>query len=126
MSSMEAELIALTEATKTVVYLRKLMSLFGYPQHSPTPIGVDNQSVLAVSKSVMIAWKNRHIPLRYFKVRELIKNGDVELYYVSSADNDSDLLTKSLSRELFEKHRSSMVFEVPIMDFEKIVPIFTG
>jgi hypothetical protein len=126
LSTMEAELIALCECSKTVAYIRRLMASMGYPQPEPTKIGVDNQSAISVSESVMIAWKNRHIPLRYFKVRQLIKDNAVELYYVPSADNDSDFFTKALPQDLFDKHRSSMVFEIPNIPLETDIPLEPG
>ena len=125
LSTMEAELIALIEACKTVLYLRYLMADMGYAQCSATKIGVDNQSVLAVSESIMIAWKNRHIPLRYFKVRDLVMAGDIELYYVQSDDNTADCLTKALGQPLFQKHRASLISKLPPMDHTAAVPIFT-
>ena len=125
LSTFEAELIALLECSKTTIYLRRLMAELGYIQESPSRIGVDNQSVLAVSESLMIAWKNRHIPIRYFKIRELVRAKQIELYYVTSADNDSDLFTKQLAIESFAKHRSTILIEVPDMDFDAKVPVFS-
>ena len=74
----------------------------------------------------MVAWKNRHIPLRYFKVRQLIKDNVVELYYIHSADNDSDFFTKALPPGLFDKHRASMVFEIPGIPLEADILLEPG
>jgi hypothetical protein len=124
LSSMEAELVALTEAVKTTLYTRRMMVDYGY-ESRPSVIGVDNQSVLAVSESLMITWRNRHIPLRYFFVREHI-GIDINLQYVRSNDNGSDNQTKMLGIESFERHRSGQVVIVPDMDFEATVPTFTN
>jgi hypothetical protein len=124
LSSMEAELVALTEAVKTTLYTRRMMVDYGY-ESRPSVIGVDNQSVLAVSESLMITWRNRHIPQRYFFVREKI-GADINLQYVRSNDNGSDNQTKMLGIESFERHRSGQVVIVPDMDFEATVPTFTN
>ena len=80
---------------------------------------------MAVSESIMIAWKNRHIPLRYFKVRQLILDKELELYYAPSDESVADAMTKSLGPELFEKHRASMMSKLPPMDHDAEIPLFS-
>ena len=44
LSTCEAELIALSEATKDVVYLRKLVAGLGASEPDPTPLSTDSKS----------------------------------------------------------------------------------
>ena len=112
MSSMEAELIAMTEAAKTVVYFRGLMNELGFPQVEPARIDVDNQSCIQMSRSTMSCYRNRHIPIRYYYCKQLIKDGEIDPQWIPSAENMSDLFTKCVSGELFDKHQDSMSREV--------------
>ena len=79
-------------------------------------IDVDNQSCIQMARSTMSCYKNRHIPIRYFWIKDLMKTGEVELQWVASADNTSDLLTKCVSAELFEVHREKVSKTVKLKD----------
>lgn len=105
MSTCEAELIALTTASLTLVWCRRLLAdMMNSKLKSPSKIYCDNQSAIAVSESEMINWANRHIPLRYFKVRELIRDRLIEVEYVRSQDNHSDMMTKQLPKVTLLQH----------------------
>ena len=49
LSSCEAEIIALSEAAKDMVYLRKLVSGLGESETGPSPLATDSQSARDVS-----------------------------------------------------------------------------
>ena len=49
LSTCEAEIIALSEATKDVVYLRKLVSGLGHAEPGPSTLRTDSQSARDVS-----------------------------------------------------------------------------
>ena len=100
LSSMEAELVACTECCKSVVYQRTLLTELGFKQTGPSTVQVDNQSCIQMNRSQMATYRNRHIPLRYHFVKDLLADGTVDLEWVRSEDNVSDLLTKSLGKAL--------------------------
>lgn len=105
MSTCEAELIALSTAAQTVVWARRLLSDFtGVETTPPCDVYCDNQSAIAVSESEMMSWRNRHIPLRYFKVREMIKGQLIKPVYIRSQDNHSDIMTKQLPKTTLLQH----------------------
>ena len=107
LSSMEAELIALNKTAKTVMFYRVFLKEMGYEQISKSMIKVDNQSAIQMSRSQMATYRNRHVPLRYFKIKELLET-DIDLEWVSSKENVADLFTKSVNNDLFQKHRDSV------------------
>ena len=45
----------------------------------------------------------------YFKVRELVACGELEVEHVDTAENASDILTKSLGEPLYSKHRARVM-----------------
>ena len=116
MSTMESELVALTTASLNAIYLRALATSFGFPPTGPTVMHEDNRSAITVANSTTINRAPRHIARRHFKVRELIHgtHGEapsITVEYIKSALNTADLLTKSLTTELFQRHRSSLVVQ---------------
>ena len=46
------------------------------------------------------------------KICELVAEGHIEVRYVATAENASDLLTKPLAKDLFDKHRATLGFTV--------------
>ena len=53
--------------------------------------------------------RSRHVDRRYFKVRELFFEGELVVESVPTADNSADLLTKSLPRDAYERHRARLL-----------------
>ena len=41
--------------------------------------------------------------IKFYFIRDLIKEGTIKLYYVTSKNNKADILTKSLNRVKFKK-----------------------
>ena len=52
-----------------------------------------------------------HVDRRYFKVRELQALGEVHVEHVDTALNSADVLTKPISRELFDRHCATLMGE---------------
>ena len=53
--------------------------------------------------------RSRHIERRYLKIRELVAQGHIKVVYKPTADNHADVLTKSLPRELHDKHCDALM-----------------
>jgi hypothetical protein len=49
-------------------------------------------------------FRTRHVDTRYHFVREFIEDGFIRIEFVRSAENDSDLFTKTVGQELYERH----------------------
>ena len=59
----------------------------------PLPIKVQVDNVRANNSSV--SEKTRHVDLRAHFVRDMIKDQVIEINFVKSAENDSDIMTKN-------------------------------
>ena len=55
--------------------------------------------------------QTKHINTRYHFVRELIEDGIIEVEFVRSENNDSNIFTKNLGRELFKRHSGKIMAE---------------
>jgi hypothetical protein len=58
------------------------------------------------------------VDTRYHFVREFIKDGFIKIKFVRSVENDSDLFTKNVNQELYEKHTKKF-----LEDSEVTVPV---
>jgi hypothetical protein len=56
-----------------------------------------------MSKNASTGFRTWHIDTRYHFVREFI-DGFIKIEFVRSIENDSDLFTKNVNQELYEKH----------------------
>ena len=97
LSSCEAEIIALSEATKDVVYLRKFVRGLGAPEDKPSWLGTDSQSARDVSYNPEHHDRMKHVQRRHFFVRDMVESFELEVPFVRTADNLADILTKPMS-----------------------------
>jgi len=108
LSSTEAEIMAASQAACEIMYFRGLLSEMGEDMSKPTVLYVDNQGAVVLAKHKSSCQRSRHIERRYLKIRELVAEGHIEVRYVATAENASDLLTKPLAKDLFDKHRATL------------------
>ena len=96
LSTCEAEIIALSEAAKDVVYLRKLVSGLGEAEPSPSTLRTDSQSARDVSYNPEHHDRMKHVQRRHFYVRDMVETFELEVPFVRTADNIADFFTKPM------------------------------
>jgi len=107
MSSTEAEVIAASQAALELVFLRRLLEEMGEPVEGPTVLYVDNSGAVELSKHHKSCHRSRHVLRRYFKVRELVAEGLIEVRWVDTKSNLADLLSKgTIEPEQYESLRT--------------------
>ena len=94
LSSCEAELIALSEATKDVVYLRKLVAGLDAREKGASKLSTDSQSARDVSYNPEHHGRVKHVERRHFYVRDMVEKFEIEVPFVRTADNVADFFTK--------------------------------
>ncbi|KAK2970863.1 hypothetical protein RJ640_022305 [Escallonia rubra] len=65
-------------------------------------------SAIALAKNPVFHDRSKHIDTRYHFIRESIAKKQVQVKFVKSEDQDADIFTKLLNREVFEKLRSRL------------------
>jgi hypothetical protein len=66
----------------------------------------DNNSTIKLSKNPVLHGRSKHIDVRFHFLRDLTKEGKVELIHCRSAEQIADILTKPLKAESFVKLRA--------------------
>ena len=56
---------------------------------------VDNSGAVELAKHRKSCDRSRHVQRRYFKVRELVAEGEIEVRHIDTHENVSDILTKN-------------------------------
>ncbi|PRQ41856.1 putative RNA-directed DNA polymerase [Rosa chinensis] len=106
LSTTEAEFVAATSGACQAIWLRKLLGVLGNNQQGPTDIYCDNVSAIKLSKNPVLHGRSKHIDVRYHFLRDLCKDGVINVIYCKSEDQIADIMTKPLKTAVFEKLRS--------------------
>jgi hypothetical protein len=109
LSSTEAELIAVDEASRELRYLEKLLADLGVPAPRPTPIGQDNLSTCTLVGSTHFNPRTRHVALRYHHTGSLQRAGVLQVRYLPTEHMQSDLLTKGVAVGLHQRHTAVLM-----------------
>ncbi|KAI5084902.1 hypothetical protein GOP47_0001071 [Adiantum capillus-veneris] len=106
LSSTEAEYVAMTLALKEGIWLKHfLMETTLFP-NQPLVLHCDNMSAIMLARNLKHLEKTKHIyiAMKLQFIRELIREGSIELSHVRTEQQWADFLTKSIPKA---KHRES-------------------
>jgi peroxiredoxin family protein len=71
-------------------------------------------SSIKLAKNPIMHGRSKHIDVRFHFLRELCKEGVIELKHCNTQDQIADIMTKALKMDTFEKLRGLLgVCEVP-------------
>ena len=100
LSTTEAEYMAISEAAKEAVYLRRFIKKMGFDEeiNEPTTINNDNLGAQQLVRNPVYHARTKHIDIKYHYVREIFKNKLIDLQYVQTQDMIADGLTKKLNK----------------------------
>jgi hypothetical protein len=112
-STAEAELIALDQAVREALWLRKMCKGLNI---DTSPIGgaptiivyEDNEACLNIANGSRWSQETKHVQVKHFAVREDVRDKRVEVLRVDTAENIADMFTKALGRVKFQKFRKMM------------------
>nr|GEZ08203.1 retrovirus-related Pol polyprotein from transposon TNT 1-94 [Tanacetum cinerariifolium] len=99
-SSTEAEYISLSGCCAQILWMHSQLTDYGF-HFNKIPLYCDNKSVIALCCNNVQHSKAKHIDVRYHFIKEQVKNGIVELYFVRKEYQLADIFTKPLPRERF-------------------------
>lgn len=102
-SATAAEIYALHEALREVLWARYFLHELGFKQQ-PIPIYEDNDGVVKLVR-LNSGWagKSKHLEIRFFKAKDMVDAKVIQVIHVSSGQQLADHLTKPLSRNAFNK-----------------------
>eukprot|EP00253_Pinus_taeda_P009321 PITA_09321 len=125
LSSAETEYRGAVEASKEALWLRKILSEFGFQQQHRTTLWCDNQSAIQLCKDLVQHQRSKHIELHMHFIRELIHDHVLELQYCSTNDQVADIFTKALTKAKFTKLRFMVEFrKLSLKGDRPLVPPF--
>jgi hypothetical protein len=107
-STAEAEYVAATAAVNQAIWIRKLMADLQMEQKESTQILVDNQAAIAIAKNPVFHGKTKHFKLKLYFLREVQREGEIQLIYCKTENQNVDILTKPLPQAKYEFFRQRL------------------
>ena len=84
------------------------MKKLSHEQKGCTTIMCDNSSTIKLSRNQVMHGMSKHIDVQFHFLRDLTKDGVVELIHCGTQEQVADLMTKPLKLEAFQKLRTMM------------------
>ena len=85
-----------------------LDELIGHEHIKPSIIFEDNLGAIYLTRNSQISQRTKHIDVQHHFIRSMIENRVVDMKFVQSKNNTSDVMTKNLAEDLFLKHKKSI------------------
>ncbi|GKA10004.1 retrovirus-related pol polyprotein from transposon TNT 1-94 [Tanacetum coccineum] len=96
-----SECISLSRCCAQILWMRSQLTDYGLA-FNKIPLYYDNKSAIALCCNNDMHSRSKHIDIRYHFIKERVKHGVVELYFVRMEYQLADIFTKALAREHFE------------------------
>lgn len=101
LSTTEAEFVAAAEATKEIIWLKRLFDDIAPLNTIPT-LQVDNASAVRLARNPEFHQRTKHIDIKYHFVRDKFLSGEINVEHVDGEHQLADILTKALPKPRFE------------------------
>jgi hypothetical protein len=109
LSVTEAEAAAAVPCAQGMLFALNLLESIGLKVKKPMLLYCDNQGAVDLFNGWSVAGRTRHVSTKINWMRELKEQGLLEVRWVRSADNCSDLYTKNLGGDVYDKHAQKFV-----------------
>ena len=102
----EVEYVAAAQATKEIIWIRKILEDLQEKQKASTPLFVDNSSAIQLTRNPKFHDRTKHINTKYNLIRHHVKAKIIHLTYFPTLEQITDIFTKALGLEKFKNFRS--------------------
>ena len=99
LSTTEAEYVAVSAVVKEIKFLYQMSRSMEIKVPQPIKVQVDNVGAIWLANNSSVSERTKHVDLRPHFVRDMIKDQVIEMNFVKSAENGSDIMTKNQQRQ---------------------------
>ena len=78
----------------------------------PIKVQVDNDGEIWLTNNSSVSERTEHIDLKPYFVRDMIRDQVIQINFVKSAENDSDIMTKNHQGQHYMYAKSKLVYTV--------------
>jgi hypothetical protein len=109
LSTTEAEYVSISEIVKEVLFVVAVLMSMEIEVQKPVVIKCDNNGAIFLTNNCTTSNRTKHVDVRRHFVREYTQSGAIKVVFVRSEDNDSDMMTKNVAGNLYEKHAAKVL-----------------
>nr|GEV25692.1 Gag-Pol polyprotein [Tanacetum cinerariifolium] len=118
-SSAETEYVSLSACCAQVLWMRTQLTDYGF-YFDKIPMYCNSKVAIAISCNHVQHSCTKHIDVRYHFIKEKVKKGIVELFFVRTEYQLADLFTKALLEERIYNKRTHKIHESMNVNFDEI------
>jgi hypothetical protein len=111
LSSTEAEYVAMSEAVKEVKFIYYLLCDIGIEVKLPIIVKTDNVGAMFMAQNSSSGVRTRNVNTQYHFVRENLDYRIIKIEFIKSVENQSDIFTKTITQEIYERHMKKFLEE---------------
>jgi hypothetical protein len=104
LSSTEAEYVVMSEVVKEVKFKIYLLCDICIEVELPIIVKTDNIGAMFMAQNSSSGMRTRHVDTWYHFVRENLDDRIIKIEFIKSVENQSDILTKNVTQEIYERH----------------------
>ena len=108
LSTTKVKYVAATACACHNIQMKRILDNIGLSSCKCVKIHCDNSSTIKMSKNPIFHGRTKHIDVKFHFLRELVKEGVVELIFCGTNEQIADIMTKPLKLESFVKMRNML------------------
>ncbi|GJX20573.1 hypothetical protein Tco_0223250 [Tanacetum coccineum] len=101
-TSAEAKYVAAARCCANILLMKSQLTDYDII-YEKVPIFCDNTSAIAISNNLVLHSRTKHMDIRYHFIRDHILKGDIELHFISTQYQLTDIFTKPLDEPTFKR-----------------------
>ena len=121
LSTTEPEYGAVSEVVKEIKFLYQMLRSMEIKVPLSIKVQVGNVGAIWLANNSSMSERTNHVDLRAHFVRDMVKDEVIEINFVKSAENDSDIMTKNQQGQHYLYAKSKLVYTVQEMNEKKAI-----
>ncbi|CAL5377981.1 unnamed protein product [Camellia sinensis] len=107
-STAKAKYVSPAVVINQALWIRKLMTDLHMEQQEGTQIFADNQAAISITNNPVFHSKTKHFKIKFYLLREVQREGELQLSYCKTENQSADILTKALPKIRYEFLRQKL------------------
>ena len=103
LSSSESEWVAPNEAVNEIIFIIQLLKMMQIKVRFPVIVHVENTGAIFMGQNVTTSLQTKRGDICTKYVHEYVEDGIMKIIFVMSEDNTSDIMTKNIHGDLYDK-----------------------
>lgn len=113
LSSTQAEVDALVELTKEIMWFQGFLNSIGVMVKKPTQLYVDNMPTVTLTAEGNHLKRSKHFVVKTTFLKDEVEYGNILIIHLPGTENHADILTKGLAGHLLRVHTQGILGLMP-------------